>query len=91
MRRTLQFLKWKSSSWSAKASSSALIKPSPSPHVLEGLTAYAFRQAHVFLSLHDHFSSLWRGLTALDSSVDKLPPISTQTEDVMQGIEEGDA
>jgi hypothetical protein len=89
MRRTLGFLKWKSSHWLAKASPSVFTEPSPSPPVLEGLTAYAFRQSEVFLSLHDHFSSLWRGLTILDSSVSQ-PPSSTQIEDVMQVVDGGD-
>ena len=88
MRHTLKFLKWKSANWLDKASQSALKKPPPSPQLLEGLTAYTFRQADVFLSLHDHFLSLWRGFTAVDSSSDPLIP--TEIEDMMQGVDGGD-
>lgn len=90
MRRTLEFLKWRSTNWLAKASSSALIKLTPSPLIREGLTAYAFRQAEVFLSLHDHFLSLWSGYTALHGSAGQLPPIPTRIEDAMQGVDGGD-
>lgn len=89
MRRTLEFLKWRSKNWSAKASS-ALEEPSPSPLVLEGLTAYAFRQAEVFISLHNHFLSLWRGLTVAGALADQPSLIPTQTEDEMQGVDGGD-
>ena len=90
MRRTLEFLKWKSASWLAKVPSSASQKSTCSSFVLEGLAAYALRQADVFLSIHAHFLSLWSGLTALDSLADKLPPIHMQTEDAMQGVDGGD-
>ena len=90
MRRTLEFLKWRSANWLTKAVSSALNKSPPAPLVLEGLMAYAFRQANIFLSLHDRFLSLWRGCIVLDGSVDQLPPIPTQIEDMMQGVDGGD-
>ena len=90
MRRTLEFLKWRSASWLTKATSPALNKSPPSPLVLEGFAAYAFRQADVFLSLHDHFLSLWRSCTVIDGSADQLPPIPTQIEDMMQGVDGGD-
>jgi hypothetical protein len=92
MRRTLEFFKWKSASWVAKTSSSAFtnMELSPSPIVLKGLIAYAFRQADVFLSLHNHFLSLWRGLTVLDNSANQLPPIPAGIEDTMQGVDGGD-
>ena len=57
MRRTLEFLAWKSARWSSKT---LKVNPSLSPALSEGLTAYALRQAAVFASLRDHFSSLWR-------------------------------
>ena len=90
MRRTLEFLKWKSASWSAKASLSDFTESLPSPAVREGLQAYAFRQADIFLSLHGQFLSLWRGLIPLDASVDPPPPIPAQIEEVMQGVDGGD-
>ena len=90
MRHTLEFLRWKSASWSAKAPSSALHKSPTSPFVLEGLAAYAFRQAEVFLSLHNHFLSLWRGFTVLGASTNQALPVPIQMEDLMQGVDGGD-
>ena len=90
MWRTLEFLKWKSANWSAKVSLSAFKTPPPSPLVLEGLAAYAFRQADIFTSLHDHFLSLWRGFTVADASADQPPLVPTQIEDEMQGVDGGD-
>ena len=87
---TLEFLKWRSTNWLDKASQSALKKPLPSPQVLEGLTAYAFQQADIFISLHDHFLSLWCSFASVDGSLDHPPLISTEIEDVMQGVDRGD-
>ena len=89
MRRTLEFLKWKSSSWFAKTSLKS--NQSLAPALREGLNAYAFRQAEVFTSLHDHFFSLWRGLTASNGASNHLTPIPTQTEEAMEGVNGGDA
>lgn len=87
MRRTLEFLKWKSSRWAAKALELNL---SFSPALREGMSAYAFRQAVIFESLHDHFSSLWQGLRVLGSLPDQPVLISAQFEDEMQGVDGGD-
>ena len=89
MRRTLEFLKWKSANWTAKASLSVFTKLPASPLVQEGLSAYAFRQADVYLSLHNHFLSLWRGLTALDGLATQ-PPSIPHTEEAMEGVDGGD-
>ena len=84
----LMFLKWRSSLWSAKA---LLMFHQPLlPGVQEGLTAYAFRQADVFISLHSHFRSLWEGFKVLDTSPDPLVPTSIQIEKAMQGVDGGD-
>lgn len=82
MQHTLKFLKWRSANWLDKASQSALKKPLPSPQVLEGLTAYAFQQADIFISLHDHFLSLWHSFTAVDGSLDHPPLISMEIKDI---------
>ena len=87
MRQTLEFLKWKSSRWAAKALELNL---SFSPALREGMSAYAFRQAVIFESLHDHFSSLWQGLRVLGSLPDQPVLISAQFEDEMQGVDGGD-
>ena len=88
MRRTLEFLKWKSSRWSSKALSKSDL--SSSPALREGLNAYAYRQAAVFASLRDHFSSLWQGLKVLDSIPDQPAPVPVQFEEAMQGVNGGD-
>ena len=88
MRRTLEFLTWKSARWSSKT---LKVNPSLSPALSEGLTAYALRQAAVFASLRDHFSSLWEGVEALNTSPDEPTPVPVQFEEAMQGVEGGDA
>lgn len=51
---------------------------------------YAFRQADVFMSIHNHFLSLWQGLKGLDKSPDCPEPGPMQTEETMEGIDGGD-
>lgn len=89
MRRTLEFLKWKSSRWASKTLPKSDL---PSSALHEGLNAYASRQAAVFISLHDHFSSLWQGLKVLDNLPDQPVPIPVQSEleEAMQGVDGGD-
>ena len=89
MRRTLEFLRWKSSVWLAKTSFKS--NQSLSPALCEGLNAYAFRQADVFMSLHDHFLSLWKGLTVPDVALDHPAPNPVQTEEAMEADDGGDA
>ena len=55
----------------------------------EGLAAYAFQLADIFLSLHNHFLSLWKGFRELNGMPDHPAPAPTQTEEVMQGVEGG--
>jgi len=86
MRRTLEFLKWKSSAWLAKTSLKSNQPLSPVLH--EGLNTYTFRQADVFMSLHNHFLSLWKGLTVPDA--DHPAPAPVQTEEEMEGVDGGD-
>jgi hypothetical protein len=88
MRRTLKFLDWKSSLWTSK---SLMSDRSALASLNEGLNAYAFRQAYVFMSLHDNFLSLWQGLKVLSNTFNHLTPVSVETEELMEGIEGGDA
>lgn len=88
MRRTLEFLKWKSSNWLAKASDTPITELHSPPDV-EGVNAYAFRQAAVFRSLRDHFFSLWRGLKVIDVSADTLIPTPPSVEKMME-VDGGD-
>ena len=61
MRRVLEFLKWKSKDWLRKGDH-ATSSLTTCPFQLEGLRAYACRQADVFSNIHNHFFSVWKGL-----------------------------
>ena len=82
MRRVLVYLKWKSDSWLRKGDTRAISLLTTCPKVLEGLHAYACRQACVFRDLHDHFLGIWKGLelpreclteTASPAGLDQIP------------------
>lgn len=62
MRRTLEFLRWKSKDWICKGDDRIVSPLATCPFQLEGLRAYSSRQAHVYANLHNHFSGIWRGL-----------------------------
>ena len=62
MRRVLEFLKWKSKDWLKKGDERLISSLAQCPLQLEGLRAYAYRQAHVFSDLHNHFLGMWKGL-----------------------------
>ena len=87
MRRTLKFLKWKSTSWLAKAPSSTLKTPPTSLLVLKGFTTYTFQHAEVFVSLHDHFLSLWHSFMAVDGSDSQPMLVPMQVKDEIQGVD----
>ena len=61
MRRVLESLKWKSKDWLRKGDH-RVASLTACPFQLEGLRAYACRQADVFNNIHDHFSDIWKGL-----------------------------
>lgn len=62
MRRVLAFLRWKSSNWLQNGDPHTVSLLTKCPHRLEGLRAYACRQANVFSNIHNHFLSVWKGL-----------------------------
>jgi len=62
MRRVLAFLEWKSNTWLRKADTQLVSSLTTCPYQLEGLQAYACRQASVFSDLHNHFLGIWKGL-----------------------------
>ena len=62
MRRVLESLKWKSNDWLRKGCPEAISALSTCPYQLEGLRAYASRQANVFGMLRKHFLGIWSGL-----------------------------
>ena len=61
MQRVLAFLKWKSNAWLRKGDSKVVLHTA-CPYQLDGLQAYASRQAGVFSGLHNHFLGIWKGL-----------------------------
>lgn len=62
MRRVLEFLKWKSRDWLRKGGDQVVSSLTICPLQLEGLRAYACRQAGVFADIHTHFLGIWKGL-----------------------------
>ncbi|KAF9777691.1 hypothetical protein BJ322DRAFT_1114826 [Thelephora terrestris] len=62
MRRILESLKWKSKNWLQKGDDQVISLLTTCPFQLEGLRAYAHRQAHVFSNLLNHFLGIWTGL-----------------------------
>ena len=61
MRRVLVYLEWKSDDWLRKGDMTTISSLTACPKLLEGLHAYAHRQARVFRDLHDHFLGIWKG------------------------------
>jgi hypothetical protein len=61
MRRVLESLKWRSKDWLRKGEH-AVSSLTTCHFQLEGLHAYARRQADVFSNIHDHFLGIWKGL-----------------------------
>jgi len=62
MRRTLEFLDWRSKDWLRKGDHQVISSLAICPFQLEGLCAYACRQAGIFGKIHDHFLGIWKGL-----------------------------
>ena len=62
MRQVLVFLRWTSNNWSQRGNVDVISLLTVCPYQLEGLRAYACRQAHVFRDIHDHFLGIWKGL-----------------------------
>lgn len=55
-------MKWKSNNWFLKGDTTAISSLTTCPYLLEGLRAYACRQARVFHDVHNHFLDVWKGL-----------------------------
>jgi hypothetical protein len=62
MRRVLESLKWKSKGWLQKGDAQTFLSLTSCPFQVEGLRAYASRQARIFSDLHNHFLAIWKGL-----------------------------
>ena len=66
MNRTLRFFVWKADDWRRKGV--AFQDKPTSPEHLEGLKAYAERQAALCQSLHDAFKHQWEDVPSLVKS-----------------------
>lgn len=62
MRRVLAFLEWKSNEWLRRGDDQAISSLTTCPHKLDGLRAYAHRQADIFTDIYNHFLGVWKGL-----------------------------
>lgn len=62
MRRVLEFLMWRSKDWLRKGDHQAISSLTTCAFQLEGLCAYACRQADVFRNIRNHFLGIWKGL-----------------------------
>ena len=62
MGRTLRYFEWKKSRWLSLQSQREQSTNRPSTEVIQGLRAYAHRQAHIYETLITSFSNHWRGL-----------------------------
>jgi hypothetical protein len=77
MRRVLTFLKWKSNNWLQKGDTQVISSLTQCPYQLEGLRAYACRQANVFSDIHDHFLGIWMGLELpREHMIESVYPVS---------------
>lgn len=78
------FLNWRSDDWFWRGASKTISPLTACPYQLEGLHAYACQQAHIFLDVHDYFSSIWKGLELPREHLDKpIHPIDLNL-DVME-------
>jgi hypothetical protein len=62
MRCVLAFLEWRSNSWLCKGDSVLIFSLTTCQYQLEGLHAYACRQADIFDGIRNHFLGIWEGL-----------------------------
>ena len=62
MRRALEFFKWKSRDWLQKGGDKTTNSLTSCPLQLEGLRAYACRQADIFSGIHNYTLGIWKGL-----------------------------
>ena len=64
MRRVLEYFTWHTSWWLARAD---IRRPELSDSIQEGLSAYAYKQAHMRMTLRVDFENLWRESPVLAS------------------------
>jgi len=62
MVRVLAFLSWRSNNWLRKGHLQVVSSLTDCPYHLEGLRAYACRQANVFSDIRNYFLGIWKGL-----------------------------
>ena len=91
MRRVLEFLKWKSGNWSQKGSAESISSLTTCPYQLEGLRAYAHRQASVFSDIHNHFLGVWKGIELPQEHLIEPTYPADLSSDAMQELDGDDA
>ena len=84
MRRALEYMRWKCDDWLRKCRSEVISLLATCPLQLEGLCAYACRQADVFSSFHTHFSGIWKGLEPPREHLDEPFYSADLSPDAMQ-------
>ena len=84
MRRVLVFLKWRSDHWLQKGKMETISSLTVCPFQLEGLHAYASRQASIFDSLRQHFSGIWSGLELPHEQLTESAPCVRLDSDLME-------
>lgn len=84
MRRVLAFLVWKSDDWHKKGDTKVISSLTDSLHRLEGLRAYAYRQACVFRDIHDNFLGIWKGFELPREHLTEPIPPTGRDQDAME-------
>lgn len=84
MRRVLAFLEWRSDNWLWKADTKTTSSLTTCPLQLEGLYAYASRQAQIFDILRQHFSRIWSGLELPRKHLNEHAPCVPLDSDLME-------
>jgi hypothetical protein len=78
MRRVLEYMSWFANWWTSHTAvpSSSMAHD---PYLMEGLTAYAAKQADLRLSLRNHFEMLWQDVESW-LEVNKVPGMESMSE-----------
>ena len=84
MRRVLVSLVWRSDNWRRKGDTKVISALTNCPQLLDGLHAYAERQARVFRDIHDHFLGIWKGFELPREPLTEPAPPLGRDEDAME-------
>jgi hypothetical protein len=76
MRRVLEYMSWFANWWTSHATVPSMAHD---PYLMEGLTAYAAKQADLRLSLRNHFEMLWKDVQSW-LEVNKVPGMESTSQ-----------